>query len=72
MSAPHIDLYAATIARATGRDTIPQAAWDGVRVFVPLSQRIKVKQAREFERVGWLRGHRLFPEDLAGRAGEWS
>jgi ribonuclease J len=65
-----LDLYAATISRATARDTIPQAAWDGVRVFVPLSQRVKVKQAREFERVGWLRGRRLFPEDLAGRASE--
>jgi ribonuclease J len=65
-----LDLYAATTARATGRDTIPQAGWDGVRVFVPLSQRIKVKQSGEFERVSWLRGHRLFPEDLAAHAGE--
>ena len=65
-----LDLYAATIARATGRETIPQADWDDVRVFVPLSQRIKVKQAREFDRVAWLRGRRLFPEQLAGRAGE--
>ena len=65
-----LDLYAATIARATGRDTIPQADWDGVRVFVPLSQRITVKQAREFERVNRLRGYRLFPEELAGRADE--
>ena len=67
-----IDLYAATMASATGRDTIPQADWDGVDVFVPLSQRIKVKQAEEFERISWLRGHRLFPEGLAGRAGDWS
>ncbi len=65
-----LDLYTATIARATGRDTIPQADWDGVRVFIPLSQRIKVKQAREFERVAWLRDRRLYAEDLAGRAGE--
>lgn len=65
-----LDLYAATMARATDRDTIPQAHWDGVRVFVPLSQRIKVKQACEFERVGWLRGRRLFADDLATRAGE--
>jgi len=65
-----MDLYAATMARATGRDSIPQADWDGVRVFVPLSQRIKVKRAGEFERVAWLRGRRLFAEDLAGRAGE--
>lgn len=65
-----MDLYAATMARATGRDTIPQGDWEGVRVFVPLSQRIKVKRSGEFERVAWLRERRLFTEDLAGRAGE--
>lgn len=65
-----MDLYAATMARATGLQTIPQADWEGVRVFIPLSQRIKVKQAGEFERVAWLRGRRLYADDLAGRAGE--
>lgn len=65
-----LDLYAATIARATGRATIPQADWDGVRIFVPLSQRIKVKHSQEFERLAWLRGRRLFPEELADRAGD--
>ena len=65
-----LDLYTATMARATGRATIPQADWDGVRVFVPLSQRIKVKHSQEFERITWLRGRRLFPEDLAGCANE--
>ena len=61
-----MDLYTATMARATGRATIPQADWDGVRVFVPLNQRIKVKESGEFERITWLRGRSLFPEDLAG------
>ena len=65
-----MDLYAATMTRAAGRATIPQADWDGVRVFIPLSQRIKIKQAGEFERVAWVREHRLFPEDLAGRAAD--
>lgn len=60
-----MDLYTATIVRATGRETIPQAHWDGVRVFVPLSQRIRVKDSQEFERISWLRGRRLFAADLA-------
>lgn len=39
-----LDLYAAEVARATGRmDTIPQAGWEQVRVFVPLSQRLRVR-----------------------------
>ncbi len=63
-----MDLYAATIARATGRGTIPQADSDGVRIFVPLSQLIRVKQSQEFERVAWVRERRIFPEDLAKRA----
>ena len=41
-----LDLYAATMTRATGNPRIPQADWDDVLVYVPLSQRIKVKQSR--------------------------
>jgi ribonuclease J len=65
-----MDLYAATMARATGRATMPQAHWDGVRTFVPLNQRIKVQQSQEFERVAWVRERRIFPEDLAKHAGQ--
>ncbi len=65
-----MDLYTATVARATGRETIPRAEWEDVRVFVPLSQRIKVKQSEEFERTNRVRAHRLFPEDLSALAGK--
>lgn len=60
-----LDLYGATVARATGRQTVPQSHWEDVRVFVPLSQRIRVKRTREFERVADVSAHRLYPEDLA-------
>jgi len=63
-----LDLYAATITAATGYDTIPQADWEGVRVFVPLSQRIQVKRAEEFERTERIRAHRVYPEQLAAQA----
>lgn len=66
-----LDLYTATIARATGRlESIPQAEWDGVRVYVPLAQRIKVKQSEEFERTDWVRRQRIFGEELAARSNE--
>ena len=42
-----------------------RADWDGVRVFVPQSQRVRVKRAGAFERVQRIRGARLHPEDLA-------
>lgn len=60
-----LDLYTASIARATGRATIPQASWDGVRVFVPQSQRAQVKRSGDYGRVDWIRGCRVYPEGLA-------
>lgn len=63
-----LDLYAATITAATGRTTIPQASWDDVRVFVPLTQRVRVKETREFERVAAIRSSRVYPEQLAALA----
>ena len=66
-----LDLYGAAIARATGRpDTIPQGDWDSVHVYVPQSQRVLVKQARQFERTAQVRSRRLYPQDLASRAGD--
>jgi ribonuclease J len=63
-----VDLYTAAVAAATGlHERIPQADWERVKVFVPMSQRIKVKRAKAFERVNALRGSRLFPEELAER-----
>jgi ribonuclease J len=40
-----------------------------VRVFVPLSRRIRVKRAEAFERVEDIRGCRIYPEELAAVAG---
>ena len=66
-----LDLYGADIARATGRlDTIPQGDWDNVHIYIPQSQRVLVKQARQFERSARVRSRRLYPEDLSSRAGE--
>jgi ribonuclease J len=61
-----LDLYAASITRATGRpDTIPQAEWDDVSVFVPQAQRVHVKREKAYERINWVKPHRLYPEQLA-------
>lgn len=43
-----MDLYAATVAAATGRDTVPQAHWDDVRVYLPNSQRRRVIDSQAF------------------------
>jgi ribonuclease J len=64
-----MDLYAATVM-ATRRDALPQAEWDGVRVFVPRSQRARVKRQRAFELTDAVRRRRIYPEDLRAKAGE--
>lgn len=60
-----IDLYTATIAKATGRSTIPQPGFPALRVYVPQRQRVLVKQSRQFERVQSLREMRVFAEEIA-------
>ena len=65
-----LDLYAATIARATGNPSIPQADWADVLVYVPRSQRIRVKRSGQFERVAAITKRRLFAEQLAERSSD--
>jgi len=62
-----VDLYTATIAVATGRESIPQPGFGGLRVYLPRSQRSRVMQTQEFERVNAIRECRIFPEELAAR-----
>jgi ribonuclease J len=59
-----IDLYAESVARATGRETIPNSGWEDVRVYVPQAQRIRVKQAEAYERVNAIRLDRIWLEDM--------
>lgn len=63
-----MDLYAAAIAAATGNPNITQGSWPGVRVYVPESQRRKVKRTGEFDRVNAIGGSRIKAEELAERA----
>ena len=65
-----LDLYGATMAAATGLATIPQANWDGVRVFLPRGQKSRVIKAEAFERTHAVRASRIYAEELRRRAGE--
>ena len=62
-----IDLYAATIAHASGRETIPQPGFPGLRVYVPQRQRVLVKKAGEFHRVDDLGAIRIFQDEMRER-----
>src|SRR6266511_3632756 len=63
-----VDLYAASMAAATCNPNIPKAGFENVLVYVPVRQRLKVKESREFERVSGIKAVRIFPEELAARA----
>jgi ribonuclease J len=65
-----MDLYTATIAAATGRDSVPRAGSDRVRVFLPASQRHRVIEGHAFERTEAVRPYRIYPEELAARRDE--
>lgn len=65
-----IDPYVDAMAGATGRDDVPRAGLPGAGLYVPQTQRIKIKELAEFERVDGHRAHRVFPEDLRERREE--
>lgn len=64
-----IDLYTATVARATGRTSIPQPGFDGLGVYVPQRQLRHIIETKEFHRVSEIADVRLFAEDLAAQRG---
>jgi ribonuclease J len=65
-----VDLYTSLIARATGNPNIPQAGFDGLRVFVPQSHRVRIKERGAFHLVEEIKGCRIFEREIAVRADE--
>jgi ribonuclease J len=65
-----VDLYGATIAEATGHDTIPRPGFPDLKVYVPNRQRVLVKKSGEFNRVNAIRPHRIFLDEIKQRAQE--
>ena len=63
-----VDAYAALVLDATERDTIPQPAWDGVRVFLPSSQRRRIIELGRFDLLEPLKQYRIYPEEIAEQA----
>ena len=64
-----IDLYTAVVLEATGKDTIPQSDWSGVRVYIPHAQRVHIKKKNLFEDLRRHRANRIFPDDLQNVSG---
>lgn len=65
-----IDLYGASVAAAT-RSSIPQLGHDGLRVYVPQRQRVRVKESGEFHRVAEIKEQRVYLEEVAADPGRF-
>jgi ribonuclease J len=65
-----VDLYTATMAQATERDTIPTPGWERLLVYIPNLQRIRIAKTKAFERLDSIKETRIFPEGLSQRRGE--
>ena len=60
-----LDMYTAEILQATGNPNVPQADWNGVRVFLPDSQRRQIIKSQQFELAERYKPRRIYPEKLA-------
>lgn len=63
-----VDMYTAEILRATGNRRLPQADWKGMRVFLPRSQKWRIKSEQAFDVAKPYYPFRIYPEHLAEAA----
>jgi len=65
-----IDLYTAVVLEATGNLNLPQSYWPEISLYVPNSQRIKIKKLEYFEPLKRHSKNRIFIEDLQNIANQ--
>jgi len=63
-----LDMYTAHILREIGNTKLPQAHWDGIKVFLPKSQKWRIKKDKLFDIANSYRPWRIFSENLAEAA----
>jgi ribonuclease J len=66
-----IDLYAAAVLESTGNLKLPQSSWDGVALFLPKSQRVKVKKAGWFDQLRQHSSRRIYMRQIQKNPGEY-
>ena len=59
-----IDLYAAAVLEATGRDSIPQSDWPNIALFIPQRQREFIKEHEWFDLLKAHSKNRIFIEHI--------
>ena len=60
-----IDMYTAEILRATGNPRLPQAEWNGIKVFLPDTQRWRIKKENAFDISDSYKPYRIHWHQLA-------
>lgn len=63
-----LDMYTAEILRATENPKLPQATWDGIKVFLPESQKRQIKRKQLFSITDRHARSRIYPEKLSKAA----
>lgn len=63
-----VDMYTAEILRATDNPRLPQAHWDGIRVFLPKSQRRRIIAEKAFDISESYKPYRIHSPNLAEAA----
>ncbi len=61
-------MYTAEMLKATENKKLPQAHWEGIRVFLPKTQKCKIIENKLFDLSNGYKSSRIFPEDLAKQA----
>jgi ribonuclease J len=64
-----LDMYTAEVLKATNNPRLPQANWEGIKIYLPNSQRRQIKQNEMFEISDYYRPYRIYPEKLSDEAG---
>ncbi|MDA1313352.1 MAG: MBL fold metallo-hydrolase [Acidobacteria bacterium] len=59
-----LDMYTAEIVRAANHDPLPTPGRDGVKVFLPQSQKSRIKREKAFQIAKPHYPHRIYPEKL--------
>lgn len=63
-----IDMYTAEMLRATANERMPQAGWEGIRVFLPDTQRWRIKKEKAFDISDSYKPYRIHWHQLPGAA----
>ena len=60
-----IDVYTAEILRATGNERLPQADWNGIKVFLPFYQKLRIMNEKAFDVSTPYYPFRIYPQTFA-------